>query len=396
MARRLRGLRFSFEPADIVNQIMSFGSPTPIEISVSGPNFADDQAHARKVFAELSRIPSLRDLQYGQSLDYPAVAVKIDREKAGLSGVTAADVARSLVSATSSSRFVEPIFWADPSTGIGYYTQVEIPPYRMNSPSEIGVVPIQGKAGGELLVRDVAEVREGTMPGEYDRYNMRRLVTITANIEGEDLGRVIRHVNQALRAGRRAAPRRAGRHPRPGGADGANVPRLDRGPGPGDGRSSSCCLTAYFQSLRLAVISASAIPAVIAGVAGALALTGTTLNLQSFMGTIMAIGVATANAILLLTFAERSRRDGHVLAGGGGRGRPEPAAPDLDDQLRHAGRYGPDGLGPGRRGRADCPLGTGGHRRPRRRNLGHAARPPQRLCHRSGSGRHNFFFLAPR
>ncbi len=72
------------------------------------------------------------------------MAVKIDREKAGLSGVTAADVARSLVSATSSSRFVEPIFWADPSTGIGYYTQVEIPPYRMNSPSEIGVVPIQG------------------------------------------------------------------------------------------------------------------------------------------------------------------------------------------------------------------------------------------------------------
>ena len=128
VAQRLRGLRFSFEPADIVNQIMSFGSPTPVEISVSGPNFADDQAHAHKVFAELSKIPSLRDLQYGQSLDYPAVAVKIDREKAGLSGVTAADVARSLVSATSSSRFVEPIFWADPSTGIGYYTQVESPP----------------------------------------------------------------------------------------------------------------------------------------------------------------------------------------------------------------------------------------------------------------------------
>ena len=187
------------------------------------------------MFAELSKIPSLRDLQYGQSLDYPAVAVKIDREKAGLSGVTAADVARSLVSATSSSRFVEPIFWADPSTGIGYYTQVEVPPYRMNSPSEIGMVPIQGKAGGELLVRDVAEVREGTMPGEYDRYNMRRLVTITANIEGEDLGRVIRRVKQALRTGRRAAPRRGGRHPRPGRADGADVPRPDGGPGPGDG-----------------------------------------------------------------------------------------------------------------------------------------------------------------
>ena len=106
-------------------------------------------------------------------------------------------MARSLVSATSSSRFVEPIFWADPATGTGYYAQVEIPPYRMSAPSEIGVMPIQGDAGGELLVRDVAEVAEGTMPGEFDRYDIRRLVTITANIEGEDLGRVIRRVKQA-------------------------------------------------------------------------------------------------------------------------------------------------------------------------------------------------------
>src|SRR6185437_1576816 len=158
MTQRLRGMRFSFEPADVVNQIMSFGSATPIEITVSSPEFADNRAYAEKVFTELSKVSSLRDLQYGQSLDYPAVAVQIDREKAGLSGVTAADVARSLVAATSSSRFVEPIFWADPTTGIGYYTPVEIPPYQMNSPEEIALVPLQGDNGEGLLVRDVAEV----------------------------------------------------------------------------------------------------------------------------------------------------------------------------------------------------------------------------------------------
>jgi multidrug efflux pump subunit AcrB len=326
VAQRLRGLRFSLEPSDVVNGIMSFGSPTPIEIAVSGPTFADNRAYAEKVFAELSKINSLRDLQYGQSLDYPAVAVKIDREKAGLSGVTAADVARSLVSATSSSRFVEPIFWADPNTGIGYYTQVEIPPYHMSSSMEVGMVPLQGKNEEELLVRDVARVLEGTMPGEYDRYNMRRVVSITANIEGEDLGRVIRRVQEALRA--------VGEPPRGVEVDvrGQAVPlgQMFRGLTVGLALAMAAIillLTAYFQSLRLALISSSAIPAVLAGVVVALAATGTTLNIQSFMGAIMAIGVATANAILLLTFAERGRRDGmssRDTAVEGGRGRLRP------------------------------------------------------------------------
>ena len=123
-------VQFSFEPADIVSEVMSFGSPTPVEVAVSGPNLADDRAYAAKVRDELAKIPSLRDLQYGQSLDYPTVSVEIDRERAGLSGVTAEEVARSLVAATSSSRFVVPNYWPDPKTGIGYQVQVEIPDRR--------------------------------------------------------------------------------------------------------------------------------------------------------------------------------------------------------------------------------------------------------------------------
>ncbi len=321
IARRFRGLRFSFEPADVVNAIMSFGSPTPIEVSVSGPDFAENQAHARKLYRELARIPTLRDVQYGQSLDYPAVAVKIDREMAGLSGMTAADVARSLVSATSSSRFVEPIFWADPSTGIGYFTQVEVPPFRMSSADEVGMVPLRSRSGGDLLVRDVAQVREGTMPGEYDRYNMRRLVTITANIEGEDLGSVIGRLKRAIKA--------AGDPPRGVQVDirGQAVPmeQMLRGLAAGMGLAMVVIvllLSAYYQSIRLAIISSAAIPAVLAGVVVALIATKTTINIQSFMGTIMAIGVATANAILLLTFAERRTSRGKHRARSGDRRGP--------------------------------------------------------------------------
>src|SRR5262249_579186 len=106
--------------------------------------------------------------------------------------------ARSLVAATSSSRFTTPIFWADPNTGIGYQVQVEIPPYQVNSAEEIGLVPVKAAWSKALLLRDVARVHEQKVLGEYDRYNMRRLVSLTANIDGEDLGRVATHIANAI------------------------------------------------------------------------------------------------------------------------------------------------------------------------------------------------------
>src|SRR5262249_8788962 len=190
-------------PGDIVKEVMRFGPPTPIEVGVSGLAFTGEDkvehfAYVERVREELNKIPSLRDLQFAQSLDYPAVSIEVDRQRAGLSGLTTGDVSRSVVAATSSSRFTVPIFWADPKTGIGYQVQVEIPPYRMNSAEEIGMVPIQGKWPKSLLVRDVAEIKEDKIPGEYDRYNMRRLLSLTANIEGEDLGRVSVQIAKAL------------------------------------------------------------------------------------------------------------------------------------------------------------------------------------------------------
>lgn len=310
---RVAGLRLSFEPADIVNEVMSFGSPTPVEIVVSGTNFADNRAYADKLKAELAQVPSLRDLQFAQPLDYPTVEVKIDRELAGRSGLTVDNVARSLVAATASSRFVVPNYWRDPKTGIGYQVQVELPIEQMNSAHKIGLVPIKNASDSQVLLQDVARIDEGTMPGEYDRYNMRRLVSITANIQGEDLGRVAGHIAQAIA--------RAGELPKGVQVDvrGQVEPmrQMFLGLALGLGLAVACILlllTAYFQSLRLALVALAAVPAVIAGVVAALLATGTTLNIQSFTGAIMAVGVAIANAILLVTFAERARREGHSAA----------------------------------------------------------------------------------
>jgi multidrug efflux pump subunit AcrB len=328
LAEQMPGVRLSFEPADIVSEVMSFGSPTPVDVGVTGPNLAEDRAFAEKLRKELAGVPSLRDLQYGLSLDYPTVDIELDRERAGLSGVTAQDVARSVLTATSSSRFVVPNYWPDAKTGIGYQVQVEIPYQLMGSTSEVETVPIQRPGlDRQVLLRDVATVRKGTMPGQYNRYNMKRSVNLTANIAGEDLGRVAGHIERALK--------RIGDPPKGATVDvrGQIAPLKEILQGLSIGLGMSIVvilllLTANFQSPKLALVVISTTPAVVAGVVLMLRLTGTTVNLQSFMGAIMAIGVAVANAILLVTFAEQHRREGHAeadaaaIAGAQGRIRP--------------------------------------------------------------------------
>ncbi len=323
---RMPQVRFSFEPADIINEVMSFGSNTPIDIAVSGPSLADNRAYAEKLRLQLLEISSLRDVQFGQSLDYPTIDVRVDREKAGLSGVVPADIARSLVAATSSSRFVVPNYWPDAKTGIGYQVQVQIPQAQTKSMHDLETVPLKRQNGKELLLQDVAELKSGTMPGEFDRYNMRRQISLAANIYGEDLGRVSSQVSRAIE--------RAGELPKGANLDiRGQIPpmqQLFQGFGVGLGLAVVVIfllLSANFQSLRLAFVTVSTVPAVVAGVCVALLITATTLNIQSLIGAIMAVGVAMANGILLVTFAEQRRREGATaveaaLEGAGSRVRP--------------------------------------------------------------------------
>ncbi len=306
---RFPDAQFSFEPGDIVSRIMNFGAPTPVEVAVMGPDFAASRAFATKVRSELSRIGSLRDLQFGQTLDYPAIQVNVNRQLAEQVVVRFANVGRSFAAATSSSRFVAPNYWADPRTGIAFQVQVEVPQPRMTTLEDLRVVPVSAGGVAKPLLGDLARIENATIVGEYDRINGERMVTLTANVAGEDLGRALAQVNTAIR--------RAGEPPR-----GATVAIRGQIAAMAETFTNITAglivavvvifllLAANFQSLRLAFVVISTAPAVLAGVVAILWLTGTTLNVQSFMGAIMAVGVAVANAILLVTFAEQSRRQG--------------------------------------------------------------------------------------
>jgi multidrug efflux pump subunit AcrB len=303
------GVRYSFEPSDIVSRVMSFGSPTPVQVAVSGPDLAANRQFAGMLAGKLAEVPSLRDLQYEQSLDYPAIRVDPDRDRAGVLGVTVEQITRSLTAATSSSRYTSPNYWADPKSGVAYQVQVMVPEARMNSVEEVRNVPVATKMGHQVSLRQVADVTEGKILGEYDRYNMARTLTLTANVAGEDLGRAADRVDQAVAAAGPPPPKVSVA------VRGQIAPMREMLGGLAAGLGVAVgvvflMLAAYFQSFRLALAVVLTVPAVAAGVAVALRLTGTTLNIQSFIGAIMAIGVAVANAILLVTFAERARVEG--------------------------------------------------------------------------------------
>jgi multidrug efflux pump subunit AcrB len=308
-ATRFPHARFSFEPGDIVSRIMNFGAATPVEVAIMGPDFAATRAFAAKVHDELKHIGALRDLQFGQTLDYPAIQVNVNRQMAGQLGVTVEQIGRSFAAATSSSRFVSPNYWADPRTGIAFQVQVEVPQPQMTTLDDLRVVPVTANRTLRPLLGDLARIENGTIVGEYDRVNGQRMVTLTANLSGRDLGKVGDQVDAAIA--------RAGAPPR-----GASVTVRGQIAAMRETFANTTTglvvavvvifllLAANFQSWRLAVVVISTVPAVLAGVALMLAATGTTINIQSFMGAIMAIGVAVANAILLVTFAEQVRRNG--------------------------------------------------------------------------------------
>ena len=304
----------SFEPSDIVERVMSFGAPTPIEIAVQGQSLAVSKEFAEKLRERLAKIPSLRDLQFAQVLDYPTLDVNINRERAGLLGVRMSDATKSLVASTASSRFTVPNYWADPKSGIAFAVQVQVPQGRVTTVEEFKNTPITTTGGGKAtLLRNIASVSEGTAPQTYERYNLARVVSLTANLHGSDLGTVAKEIRRAL-AEVGAPPAATSVAVR-----GQIPPMEEMFAGLRNGLLLAVVvifllLAANFQSVRLAVVVISTVPAVLAGVALTLWLTGTTLNLQSFMGTIMAVGVAVANAILLVTFAERARMSGDSAA----------------------------------------------------------------------------------
>jgi multidrug efflux pump subunit AcrB len=356
LPEEIPGVALSFEAGDLISKVMNFGAPTPIEVAVSGPNLNANRAFADKVMAEMKKIPILRDLQYDQALDYPTVDIKVDRKRAGQLGVTVEQVGRSLVAATSSSRFTQPVYWRDPASGTAYQVQVEVPQSRIASIEDVQSIPVNASNGARALAGDVAEISFGTAVGQYDRYNQQRMVTIIGNVAGADLGGAARETEAAIA--------RAGEAPRGARVDvrGQVPPMRQTQSGLEFGLLLAIAvifllLVANFQSLRASLVILSMIPAVVLGVVAALWGSGTTFNVQSFMGAIMAVGVSVANAILLVTFAEQRWREGQESRAAAMVAASSRLRPILMTSFAMIAGMTPMALGIGEGGEQTAPLG---------------------------------------
>lgn len=296
----------SFEPIELTDKILSQGSPTPIEVRMSGRDKKLNEQYANKVIAKLKEISYLRDIQLGQSTKYPAIKIEVDRIRAAQLGVDMNDVSRSLIASTSSSRYTDKNIWVDEKGGFSYAVQVQIPESKMNSIQEMGEIPLLRNANRPVL-SDIATITPDTTYGENDNLGAMPVLSVTANLNNTDLGVAQADVKTALAS--------LGELPR-----GLTVELVGLSQTLTDTLDSLqnglvvaivvifLMLAANFQSFKVSAIVLATVPAVILGSLALLMVTGSTLNLQSYMGIIMSVGVSISNAVLLITNAEQLRK----------------------------------------------------------------------------------------
>ncbi len=306
MHKQLPEILLSFEPIELTDKILSQGSPTPVEIAISSKNKAQNVAFAFKVLDKLKKIPYLRDAQIGQSFKYPTLNIDIDRQRAAQLGVSLNDISRSLVASTSSSRYTEKVVWLDEKVGLSYAVQVEVPEYQMASINDIREIPVLSNQSRPVL-SDVANITTGTTYGEDDDIGAIPMLSVTANLNNKDLGTATDDVQKAINS--------LGKLPR-----GLTVELRGLSSTLTDTLDSLqtgllvavivifLMLAANFQSFKMSFVVLSTVPAVLFGSLFLVKLTGATLNLQSYMGMIMSVGVSISNAVLLITNAEELRK----------------------------------------------------------------------------------------
>jgi multidrug efflux pump subunit AcrB len=347
---------FSFDPGDLISQILNFGAPSSAEVAITGPQYADVRSYANQVQQELAKVKELRDVEFEEPLRYPTVNVHVDRVLAGQLGATANDVGAAVVSSTASSRFVAPNYWRDPKSGVSYQVQVQVPQPAMTSLKDIQTIPVNSSTGTHPLLSQVADVQSTTVPGELDRQNGMWMIIASANVGNNDFARAAKEIDRAI-ANAGQAPRGVTTQVR---GQVSALKQIFAQLAIGLALAVVVILlllTANFQSLRLALIVISSVPAVLVGAIVMLLVTGTTLNLESFMGTIMAIGVAVANAILLVTFAEQNRRNGADPVSAARSAAAERLRPVLMTSLAMIAGMIPMALAIGRGSEETAPLG---------------------------------------
>ncbi|NTE05758.1 efflux RND transporter permease subunit [Agrobacterium tumefaciens] len=309
---KLPDVKLSFEPIELTDKVLSQGSPTPVEVRIAGKNKKQNELYANKILAELKEIPYMRDVQLAQPIKYPSLNIDIDRTRAAQVGVDMADISRSLIASTSSSRYTDKNVWLDEKIGLPYNVQVQVPMNQMNSKDDIGEIPLLKNTARPVL-SDVATITPDTTYGENDNVGAMPYLSVTANLYHTDLGTATKDVNKAI-VGLGELPR------------GLNISAIGLGKVLTETLDSLqsgllvaivvifLMLAANFQSFKVPLVILATVPAVILGALLLLTLTGSTLNLQSYMGIIMSVGVSIANAVLLITNAEHLRKhNGNAL-----------------------------------------------------------------------------------
>jgi multidrug efflux pump subunit AcrB len=314
LPRKFPALLFYFQPPDIVTQILNFGLPAPIDVQVAGydPRNYDVARHIRE---RIARIPGVVDSHVHQVMDGPDLHFDIDRTRAAEFGLTAQDVSNSMFVSLSSSSQVQPNFWLDPKMATTYFVAAQTPPFRLDSVEKVGNTPIPVKNGGQAqLLSNLAAVSHATLPVVANHRDVQPVFDVYANIQDSDLGSVAARIDDALKEFRKQLS--------PGSeivVRGQVASMRDAFSRLGLGLVFASMLVyllmvVNFQSWKDPFIIITALPGAFTGVVWGLFLTQSTFSVPSMMGAIMSIGVATANSILLVTFASERMESGRTAA----------------------------------------------------------------------------------
>jgi len=297
------GSTFSFLPADITSQILNFGAPAPIDVAISGKDGEGNAAFAREVLRRIATIPGVADARIQQSARYPQLNVDVDRSRIGQYGLTERDVTNSLGSSLAGTSQTAPVYFLDPVSGVSYPVVAQTPEYQIGSISDLANVPVTGTAGASQIVGGIATIGRSYAPTVVSHYNIAPVVNVFATTNGRDLGAVAGDINRVLKDMKAKAPKGTTVTLR-----GQYATMNAAFSGLGFGLLGAIVLiylliVVNFQSWLDPFVIITALPGALAGIVWMLFATGTTLSVPALTGAIMCMGVATANSILVVSFA---------------------------------------------------------------------------------------------
>ncbi|OZI60426.1 efflux RND transporter permease subunit [Bordetella genomosp. 11] len=314
LPKRFPGLEFFFQPADIVTQILNFGLPAAINVKFTGADVQANAGLANELVRSIRGIPGAVDAHVHQRLDLPTLNMVMDRTRLQQVGLSAANVGQSVLIALSGSSQTSPAFWLNPRNGIVYNVAVQAPQYQIDGMDQLLALPVgaPGAAGGgnTQLLGNLVDIRPARQPAVVSRYNIQPAIDIYVGVQGKDLASVASQVSRQVDEIRHKLPRGSQVQ-----IQGQVRTMQDSFVGLGVGLAMAIVLVyllivVNFQSWIDAFIIISALPAALAGIAWMLFITGTTLSVPALTGAIMTMGVATANSILLVSFARQRREEG--------------------------------------------------------------------------------------